>query len=450
MVPASSSPSLSRRRLLGAVAGGTALVGGGTLVAGATNPTALPNVVADWATNYYPTPPERSALWRPTVTEDHARDAVALLDDTDDEANTLRSKLDDDDFRFFGPGGWLDDAEASLENGDYDDALFEARYGLQFAGEGLGKVNAELGEADLEEFADRSVELFDRIDALVQELRSYPVREPARDLAWYVEIESELQHGRSLANWHGLEAVRDGSAADAEISTSDPHEIGEIESQLLRAEIAVETAERYHDRLSDRPEGTDAEYRDHLESVLEALRDDLESMPTRDEVTSRYIDDDVETYGPYEFAHSRLAGWCFPTSISPPWKQSVDDDFLVVRVLGTARGLVDWRAHEYAVDELAVKPDDEGFDPGHVLAEKRRAKSTFDRTVGSEPTPFLAVLAEQGIGGVRAADIRRDSWGNDDHWTAWRERVQTYLHALLGRARLREYPAVYDRIVDEE
>ncbi|WP_245742032.1 hypothetical protein [Natrinema salaciae] len=48
MVPDPSA--LSRRQLLGGLAGGAGL-GGSTVVAvGVTRPTALPNVLADWAT----------------------------------------------------------------------------------------------------------------------------------------------------------------------------------------------------------------------------------------------------------------------------------------------------------------------------------------------------------------------------------------------------------------
>lgn len=345
--PDPDAPSLSRRRLLGGLAAGTGLAGG-TVAVGATRPTALPNVLADWATNVYPTPPARSSLWQPTVTEDHAREAVSMLAETEEEATTLWDGIDDD-AHLTGAGGWLETAEEDLENGDYEDALFDARYGMQFAAEELGEARARLEEADLEAFAERSVAVFDRVDAVVDDIDPYPVRKPARNLAWYVEIELEAQRARHLADWYGLEDVRD-EEAEPDVSATDPRDVGEITSQLRRAEIDVETAERYADRLLEDVAGADRTYRSHLQDVVEEFRTELESIPTRDEVRSRYIDD-VESYGPYEFAHSRLARWCFPASITPPWERSIDDDFLVVRVLGTARGLVDWRAHEYAVDE---------------------------------------------------------------------------------------------------
>lgn len=100
------------------------------------------------------------------------------------------------------------------------------------------------------------------------------------------------------------------------------------------------------------------------------------------------------------------------------------------------------------MNELEVTPDDETVDPGHALDEKRRAKSTYEEVVGSDPTPFLTVLSERALADIRVAEIRRSSWNDDEHWEPWNERVQADLYALLGRARLREYPAVYDRTVD--
>lgn len=63
----------------------------------------------------------------------------------------------------------------------------------------------------------------------------------------------------------------------------------------------------------------------------------------------------------------------------------------------------------------------------------------------------MVVLAEPGIASVRMAEIDRDSGTDDDSsWTMWRERVQAYYQALLGRTRLQAYPDVYARIVNVE
>ncbi|OIB56456.1 hypothetical protein [Natrialba sp. SSL1] len=466
MVP--DPPSLTRRQLLAGTAGGVGLTGSAVVALGATRPTALPNSLVDVATNYYPKPPTPSALWQPTVTEAHARMAVELLAETETESLERWDEIDTDERRMRSSGGWLGTAEDALADGEYNEALSNAVYGMQFAGEHLGEARAKQDAVTLEELAERSFALFDRIDAVIADISGYPVLDPERDLAWYTQIESELQVGRGRAGWADLEAF-DESAETAEtddtspdIDDYDPRDIGDITAGLLQAEINVETAERYRDRLWDDVgvDGGDAAaarpHADHLETVRDALTEELESMPTRDEVQLSYIEDDVEgkRYGPYEFAHDRLARWVFPAGTPVPWRRSVDDDFLLVQVLGLSRGLADWRAHEFAVENLVIDPSDDDFDPGHLLDEQRRARSTYESTIEADQTPFLVVLSEQGIGDLRVTDVSRSSWdGYEDEegaWTPWNERVQNYLHALLGRARLREYPDRYDRLVGNE
>ncbi|ELY94176.1 hypothetical protein C483_03390 [Natrialba hulunbeirensis JCM 10989] len=505
MVP--EPPSLTRRQLLAGAAGGVGLTGSAVVALGATRPTALPNSLVDVATNYYPKPPAPSELWQPTVTESHARMAVELLAETETESLEHWEEIDADDRRMRSSGGWLGTAEDSLADGEYNEALSNAMYGLQFAGEHLGEARAKQDAVTLEELAERSFELLDRIDAVIADIDGYPVLDPERDLAWYTQIESELQVGRGRAGWSDLEAFdesagggddddADGGEGDGEadsdgsdgddgddgsetesdgsgetdgtddtttnsrpdIDDYDPGDVGDITADLLLAELHVETAERYRDRLWNDVgvDGGDAAeaspHADHLETVRDALTDELESMPTRDEVQSSYTED-VGGYGPYEFARDRLARWVFPAGMPVPWRRSVDDDFLLVQVVGLSRGLADWRAHEFVVENLVIEPDDDDFDPGHLLDEQRRARSTYESTIEANQTPFLVVLSEQGIGDLRVTDVSRSSWEgyeDDGGWTPWNERVQNYLHALLGRARLREYPDLYERLVAGE
>ncbi|WP_323173960.1 hypothetical protein [Natrialba sp. PRR66] len=476
MVPDISS--LSRRQLLVGLAGSAELGGLVVGATGATLPTALPDRVTDWATTVYPTPPPADSLWQPTVTEAHARSAVTLLAETEDESRNRWAELDRERTHGSGSGGWRSNAEAALENGDYADALSDASYGMQFAGQALGEARAELGDANLKELADRAVALFDRIDAVVADIESYPVADPERDLAWYVHIERELRRGRSFADWSGLETVRDDaveadtktdtgsdeddesaeeaaqsdtaeredgmtdSEAEPDRTDSGPETIGTITSGLLRAEIAVESAERYRDLLWETVDEANG-YVDHLQRVADELQTDLESIPTRDEALSS-LDDDTSSHGPYGFAHERLVRWGDWDAPSP--RETIDDDFLLLQVLEATRALADWRAYDDAVAELEISAGDNDFDSGHVLAEQRRARSVYRTVVGGQ-APFMIVLAKPAISDIRTADVDRDSW-QDGSWEPWNERVQSYLSALVGRARLREYPDLYDRLVD--
>ncbi|NGM69387.1 hypothetical protein G6M89_10265 [Natronolimnobius sp. AArcel1] len=435
MVP--TPPSPTRRQLLGGVAGAGILGSGGTVAVGLLRPTALPNVVADWATNAYPTPPPANSHWHPPVTDDHARDAISLLEETVEETTTLREGIDSDEYHLRGIGAGVERATESLEDGNAHDALSEVTYSMQFAAEELGKARAIRDEADLEALAERSFAVYDRIDAVFEALEPYPVVDPERDLAWYAEIEAELQLSEHHVSWADLEAFRDDEDADPPDSTAyEPREIGDITAGVRQAELAIETAERYHDLLADEIGDAGSEYGDHLRTLAADLEADVES---------RYVDDDIETYGPYEYAHSELAHWSFP-SVSPPWERLRSESRTLI-TLELAQALVNWRAHEFAADDLVIEPGQSSFDPGHVFDGKRRARSTYQSEIGSDPSPLLAELAERGIMDLRVATIRRDSW-DSDNWSAWRERVQAYCYVLISHARLREYPAVYDRILE--
>ncbi|PHQ46702.1 hypothetical protein DJ68_05890, partial [Halorubrum sp. C3] len=120
MVPDPSS--VSRRTVLATLGGGVAALAGGTAVVGATEPTALPDPITDAATKYYPTPPEVHTLWRPPVTEAHARAAVETLAETVAESRRRWDAIGDVDDEgapiTTDAGGWLEDAREALDEGD--------------------------------------------------------------------------------------------------------------------------------------------------------------------------------------------------------------------------------------------------------------------------------------------------------------------------------------------
>ena len=431
--------SLTRRQLLGGLAGGAGLAGAGTFTLGVTAPTALPDIVTDWWVSVTATPPSASDLWRPTVTESHASEAVTLLAETVTKNSESWAEIDSEPSRAHVGGGWLEAAREALSNENYAEALFDATYGLQIAGSTLGRARSIRETIDLQASAERGATLLDRVDAVIAEIEDYPVSEPQRDLAWYARIEGELQRARRLADWHGMDAVLE--AGEETVTSGDRADGDRIVENLLLAEIAVMNAERYQTLLFEKLDSAPTANAERLRTSAGALRDALDGMPSQDAVRSRYLDDDLDSYGPYEFAHSRLASWCFSYSGPDPFRTTVDETFRVLTVLGLARGLGRWRAHEAVVEEMVIDPDDEGLDSGHVLAEKRRAQSTFESVVGSNPPPLFTVLVERAIEDIRVADIDRD-WDGD--WKPWQERVQAYLYALLGRRKLDVYADIYD------
>lgn len=438
MVP--DPPSISRRQFLGGL---TAATIGGTVAVGATAPTALPDVLTDESTKHYPTPPEVTTHWRPTVTEAHAREAVTLLEETVSDGRRLWQQLDTDE-TFHAAGGWLDDARQALQNGRYHEALFDARYGMQFAAEALGIAQAKLGRLDFEALAERGSNLLDRTQQFLTNLRPYPVSDPARDLAWYYRIEKELLLGRHNISLDRIEELQtDRSNQDSGDSpASRPREVGSILAGLFQGQIHVMTAERYRDRLEEIIDGSTTAYAAHLERIASQFQTAIEDFPGRDEAVSNYIDDDDSDVTPYEFAHERLVRWCFDT------QYLVAEDNADLRAYATielSKGLAQRRAHDFAVQHLVVDQSDQGFDSGHTLAEKRRARSVYQSVVGSSPPPLLTIQVTRAVEDLQVAKV---GFAGSYQQPIWRERLNAYLYALVGRAKLKQYPAIYDTVVD--
>lgn len=441
MVPDDSS--LSRRRLLGGLA---TVVAGGTVTVGATEPTALPDVLTDQTTKVYPTPPSANSHWQPTVTEEHATEAVERLAEVVSEGKKLwkRTKSSDDEY-FHGAGGWLENAREALNDGNYYEAQRNAVTGMQYAGEEVGIGRSKLGKADLQTLAERGQKLLARVEEVVESVRPYPVSTPGRDLAWYYETEQELLFARFHADWGNLDAIRDGLDDEngPESSEFDHDAIGSITAKLLQAELYVQSAERFSELLAEQVGGSGTRYEDHLRSVGARFLRRIEEFPSRDEVESKYIGE-YDSQSPYDFAHSRLARWCFDYDYR--FGHEDNDGLLVYRAVERSKGLAQRRAHEFAVNHLVVETGTEDFDSGHVLAEKQRARSVYQSVVGSNPPPLLTRQVRRAVSDLRVAKV---GFGDNYQRPIWRERVKAYIYALVGRAKLKEYPRVYDAIVSK-
>jgi hypothetical protein len=116
---------------------------------------------------------------------------------------------------------------------------------------------------------------------------------------------------------------------------------------------------------------------------------------------------------------------------------------LTVRLRST--GLAQRRAHGFAVGQLVIDETDAGFDSGHVLAEKRRAREVYRSVVGREPPALLTRQIPRAVEDLQVAVV---GFAGGYRKPLWREHVEAYCYALLGRAKLRAYPDLYDRIVE--
>lgn len=443
MVPAPSLPDpseLSRRQVLAGLGGLGALATGGSVVVGATEPTALPDVLTDEATKHYPTPPEVRSIWQPTVTEDHARTVIETLATTVDRGERRWNETDSDR-PFTGAGGWLEDARESLDAGEYNEALFEATYGLQFAAEALGRAQYLLDDHDLEGLGQRILDARDRTSSVAEALAPYRADDPGTDLAWYLVIEQELLQASHELRWEDAEAAANGEQE----GVLDERDYADLTAAAAVGEVNALNAERYWQHLQNRLGPDASAYGDHLERVADEFRSTLESKPARDEVRARYGLGDVDDVDPHAFAHSRLVRWCFDAAVPTPWQIDVDADLRVTTALALGSGIVSWRAHDLATDELVVDETTTGFDSGHTLAEKRRARDTYQNAIGDDPDPLLAHQAGRAIEDLQVAVV---GFADSYRRPLWKERLEAYLYALVGRSKLHHHPDVYQRIVD--
>ncbi|MDY6819067.1 MAG: hypothetical protein SVG88_10440, partial [Halobacteriales archaeon] len=385
-------------------------------------------------------------LWRPTVSDAHARKAVTLLEQTVEAGRDRWTELDTDD-QFPAAGGWLDDAREALAAGNTHEALFDARYGMQFAAEALGIALARLDAVDLPTLADRGYALLDRAQQVLDDITPYPVETPARDLAWYYRIEEELRFGRRHVRWAGIEAARNGvhDADGPDRTDFEPYEIGQLLAGLGQGEIHILSAEQYrdrHDAVLDAPTDT---YADQLAAVASRFKTVIDRFPDRDEVLAEYLDGSTdEETSPYEFAHHRLVRWCYDTGYYVVLEEN--QDLSVVPAVELSKGIAQRRAHDLTTEQLVVDPADEGFDSGHTLAEKRRAQSVYRSVVGSSPPPLLTLQVMRAVEDLQVAKV---GFAGSYQQPIWRERLEAYLYALVGRAKLREYPTLYRRIVGD-
>ncbi|MFC7135510.1 hypothetical protein [Halobaculum litoreum] len=430
MVPDPDPPTVGRRALL---AGAGAALVAATGVVGAVQPTALPDTLTDQASKYLPEPTDHR--WHPPVSEAHARDTVGELAKEVERGRELWAELDTDE-RFGGAGGWLESAREELRAGNYHEATFYATGGMQFAAEDVGIALARLGRpaADPDRLAERGEAIRDRADDLVADIGDYPVVDAGRDLGWYHDIERWVVIVRLDAH------ERD---PDSDREYDEPDDVGALHAGNRQAELRLATAEHYREQLRDRIGDGGEPTVDRIARLNDRFRDGIEEYPDSVEIRER-LEAVREEHGdgPYTLARRKLATWCFDNDhVVTDWKS----DLTLVQTVEAAQMLTNRRAHDRALEALVVDPADDGFDSGHVVREKRAAMREFRRVVGNDPAPLLSILTERAGEDIDVAEV---GFAGSYERPLWRDRVEAYCYALIGRTKLQAYPRVYERVVE--
>lgn len=424
--------NFTRRRLL---AGAGATAGAALLGTGVFAPEWLPDVLTDPVIQHYPEPPAH--LWRQTVTDQHADDAVSALESAVARAEELRSRVDaaevSEDVRRRlerdPSGGW---AETARETSDNWSRLFNATYGLQFAGEAIGYARIALGEADPEALVERGRRLRKDAARIRDSVSDYRVSDPGRDLAGLYAVERALSFVRINAHRNGTYT---GGEADAD-DYSD-HAVASTWSAHLQAEQYLRNARQYRARYREAL-GEDARsYADELDAALKSLRRDVAEFPTQREMRERLDADGLNQETPYGAVRWELTMLCYDGDFRSD-DEGFRADHAVERVVRLAQALFDRRAYEYTLDELDVSPGDTGYDAGNALTAKRSATRTFRSVRREYDSPFAGVLAETATDRIRSGDIGLKAVFRDGDRPAWQPRIEAATYFLVGEGQLRE------------
>lgn len=438
--------SLTRRTLL--TGSGAAL--GGLLGIGFLAPTWLPDPVTDALLHVSPEPPGH--VWRPEISAAHADEAVTHLEATVDRANALRERVDvdslPDDLAFHladsdPSGGWL---ESAREETDPRERLFAATYGMQYAGETIGYAKVALDTVDAQALVDRGRRLLETATDVHRSLGAYPVSEPTRDLAFLYFVERELAFARLDSSRLGAE---DGDAPSSDEYSA--HDIATAWGSHVQAEQRLRTA-RYYRGLYRETLGNDSEpAAGALRDALSTLTNAIEAFPSREDMRTR-IDDDLglTQRTPYGAARWELFTLCYDNDFRFGFdEEGYRPGHTVQQVVEVALGLLARRAHEFALSNLGVSPDDTGYDSGRAFREKRRAVRMFRSVRNEQGSPFAGILAQEASDWIRAGDIGvGPGGGHDGGRPAWQARVEATTYYLVGTGELRELGDVLGVILD--
>ncbi|KAB1193994.1 transcriptional initiation protein Tat [Haloferax sp. MBLA0076] len=432
--------TLSRRQLLGLLGGGGALAGIGWFA-----PEWLPDPVTDTLTTMYPDP-SSNYVWRPPVSDEHADEAVQRLEETVERATVLASQVDfdtiDEDMRFHlrgsPAGGHLESARDKL---NARDRLQHATTGLQYAGETIGYAKVALGEDDPEFLVERSRELERTTDETVDSISEYRVSDPGRDLAYLYSVERLLSFARINIGW-------DRSADDESNVVDDysPRDFAAEWGSHLQAKQRIRTAryyrEQYRSGLGDDPRS----HRERLDDALLGILAEIDRYPTRDEMRTKLEDElDLDQSTPYGAARWELFTLCFDNDFR--YIGDFERDLTMKHLVDSAQSLLARQAHEFALSELDVEPEDSDYDSGRSFRAKRRAMHEFRETHRELDSHFAGVVASEAASRIRGGDVGLEI---GDGVPRWQLRVESAVYYFVGEGMMRNLGDVVDPLLSAE
>ncbi|ELZ82998.1 hypothetical protein C453_13361 [Haloferax elongans ATCC BAA-1513] len=395
--------------------------------------------MTDTLTTLYPDP-SSNYVWRPPVSDNHADEAVAELEEAVKQANELRSRIDIDsvheDLKFYlradPAGGHLQSAKSDRNNRD---KLHHATTGIQYTGKSIGAAKVVLDEADPEAVVQRGRDLRQSADDIANSISEYRVSDAGRDLAYLYAIERRLMFARLESHQGGIFT---GGTADAD--EYDAHDIAGTWGSHLQAKQYIRTARHYRDQYQSNLGSQPASHRSRIRNALDDFLAEIEKYPTRGEMRTTVeeeLDDDDRS--PYGVARWELYMLCFDNDFRV-FENSLDRDLLALRAVGTGDAFLKRRAYDFVLSELDVDPDDTGYDSSRSFRAKRRAMRQFRTTTDEYDSNFAGVVASEAASLIRGGDVGLEMGDGP----LWRERVDSSVYSLVAEGMLRNLGEVVD------
>jgi len=434
-------PSLTRRRLLGGLAGGSALGFTGYRFLPAN---LLPSPLLELRTERMPIPEVDTSLPVDPSALDDSRDH---LRDVIDHAEAAWENVEDSDVNSQNEEfdrsleSTLDTARAQLDEADgadpTTDALRILRLGVNRAAWSLGAARAIADDYEVADLNERSTSLHRDANEFV-DATSYEVADPRRGLAYLHRTERACYFARMQA--YGQVYISGEQVAKEEYDYREAVEAirGAIEGRRWLGDArAIYEAHRANVDEGAVGETTDMEA--HLDETWRTVADRIErEFPTRDAAIERFAerdDDGAENRAVNDLLHNGL----FQAYDARPPTQGLRDGLLARSAVEHARALQHGRAFQSAMERLDAAFADGGVDAALAADTKREAVQRLRKLLDDSDDPLTRALAERPREEIAIGDWPYELQGSRD---SEHPHAEAYAMYLLAAETLRHTPDV--------
>ncbi|WP_135828618.1 hypothetical protein [Halorussus halobius] len=437
---------LTRRRVLGGLAGGSAAGFAGYRL---LPPTLLPDPVLRLRTERRPVPEVDTAL---AVSPDALDDSREHLRDVIDRAESAWDAVEDADVETqneeFDRGleSTLDTAREQLDAAEgadpTTDALRTLRFGVNRAAWSLGAARAIADDYTAEELNERSTALHDDANDFADRM-GYGVADPRRGLAVLARTERALYFARMKA--YGQVYVSGEAVAKEEYDYREAVEAirGAIDGRRWLGDARA----IYEAHRSNVDEASASEVAD-LEAHLDRTWRDLaaridEEFPDRDAALDRYAerdDEGAQSRAVSELLHDGL----YQAYDARPPTDGLRGGLLARAALEHAKALQHGRAFQSAIERLDAAFADDAVDATLAARTKREATGRLRELLADADDPLTRELAARPREEVVIGDWPYEWGSSGDHEYP---NAEAYVMYLLGSEIARATPDVRDLLL---